>query len=58
MALTAVVGLLAILSTAQLAAWGAWTFAGVGLTEPAILALFAMLAAPAARADVANACAV
>lgn len=47
MALTAVVGLLAILSTAQLAAWGAWTFAGVGLMEPAVLALFAMLAAPA-----------
>lgn len=47
MALTVVVGLLAVLSTAQLAAWGAWTFAGVGLMEPAILALFAMLAAPA-----------
>lgn len=47
MALTAVVGLLAILSTAQLAAWGAWTFAGVGLMEPAVLAVFAMLAAPA-----------
>ena len=42
MALTAVVGLLAILSTAQLAAWGAWTFAGVGLMEPAVLAVFAM----------------
>ncbi|ENZ83216.1 M20/M25/M40 family metallo-hydrolase [Caulobacter vibrioides] len=47
LALTVVVGLLAILSTAQLTAWGAWTFAGVGLMEPAILALFAMLAAPA-----------
>ncbi|AVG21569.1 M28 family metallopeptidase [Caulobacter vibrioides] len=47
LALTTVVGLLAILSTAQLAAWGAWTFAGVGLMEPAVLAVFAMLAAPA-----------
>jgi hypothetical protein len=47
LALTFAVGLLAILSTAQLSAWGAWTFAGVGLTEPAIMALFAMLAAPA-----------
>jgi Zn-dependent M28 family amino/carboxypeptidase len=47
LALTAFVGGLAIVSTAQLAAWGAWTFAGVGLMEPAVLALFAMLAAPA-----------
>jgi len=47
LALTFAIGLLAVLSTAQLAAWGAWTFAGVGLMEPAILALFAMLAAPA-----------
>ncbi len=47
LALTFAVGLLAVLSTAQLSAWGAWTFAGVGLTEPAIMALFAMLAAPA-----------
>ena len=47
LALTFAVGLLAVLSTAQLAAWGAWTFSGVGLMEPAILALFAMLAAPA-----------
>ncbi len=47
LALTFAVGLLAVLSTAQLSAWGAWTFAGVGLMEPAILALFAMLAAPA-----------
>jgi len=47
LALTVAVGLLAVLSTAQLSAWGAWTFAGVGLMEPAILALFAMLAAPA-----------
>ncbi len=46
LALTFAVGLLAILSTAQLTAWGSWTFAGVGLMEPAILALFAMLAAP------------
>ena len=47
MALTFAVGALAVLSTAQLSAWGAWTFAGVGLMEPAIMALFAMLAAPA-----------
>jgi hypothetical protein len=47
LALTFAVGLLAVLSTAQLAAWGAWTFAGVGMMEPAILAAFAMLAAPA-----------
>ncbi|WP_297514760.1 M20/M25/M40 family metallo-hydrolase [uncultured Caulobacter sp.] len=47
LALTLAIGLLAVLSTAQLTAWGAWTFAGVGLMEPAILALFAMLAAPA-----------
>lgn len=47
LALTVVIGLLAVLCLAQLTAWGAWTFAGVGLTEPAILALFAMLAAPA-----------
>jgi len=47
LALTFAVGLLAVLSTAQLSAWGAWTFAGVGMMEPAILALFAMLAAPA-----------
>jgi hypothetical protein len=47
LALTFAVGLLAVLATAQLTAWGAWTFAGIGLTEPAIMALFVMLAAPA-----------
>ncbi|WP_454717948.1 M20/M25/M40 family metallo-hydrolase [Caulobacter segnis] len=47
LALTLALCVLATLSTAQLSAWGAWTFAGVGLLEPAILALFAMLAAPA-----------
>ncbi|PIB93920.1 M28 family metallopeptidase [Caulobacter sp. FWC2] len=47
LALTGAVGLLAVLSTAQLTAWGSWTFAGVGMMEPAVLALFAMLAAPA-----------
>lgn len=47
LALTVMVGLLAVLSTAQLTAWGSWTFAGVGMMEPAVLALFAMLAAPA-----------
>jgi hypothetical protein len=45
--LTAVVCLVAILVVAQLGAWGAWTFAGVGLEEPAVLAVFAVLAAPA-----------
>lgn len=47
LALTVAVGLLAVASTAQLGAWGAWTFAAVGLTEPAVMALFALLAAPA-----------
>jgi len=47
LALTVAVGALAVLSLAQLTAWGAWTFAGVGLAEPAVMALFAMLAAPA-----------
>ncbi len=46
-ALTAVVCLVAILVVAQLGSWGAWTFAGVGLMEPAVLAVFAVLAAPA-----------
>lgn len=45
--LTAVVCLVAIAVVAQLGAWGAWTFAGVGLMEPAVLAVFAILAAPA-----------
>ena len=47
LALTFVIGVLAIVSLAQLTAWAAFTFAGLGLHEPAILALFAMLAAPA-----------
>jgi hypothetical protein len=45
--LTLVVSLAAIAVVAQLGAWGAWTFAGVGLMEPAVLAVFALLAAPA-----------
>lgn len=45
--LTGFVALVAILVTAQLGAWGAWVFAGVGLGEPAVLALFALLATPA-----------
>jgi hypothetical protein len=47
LALTGVIGVLAIVSLAQLTAWAGFTFAGLGLQEPAILALFAMLAAPA-----------
>jgi hypothetical protein len=46
-ALTLAVGVVAILVVAQLGAWGAWTFAGVGLMEPAVLAMFAVLAVPA-----------
>jgi len=45
--LTLAIALVAIAVVAQLGAWGAWTFAGVGLTEPAVLAAFAILAAPA-----------
>uniref|UniRef100_B0SZD0 Vacuolar membrane protease n=1 Tax=Caulobacter sp. (strain K31) TaxID=366602 RepID=B0SZD0_CAUSK len=45
--LTLAVSLAAIAVVAQLGAWGAWTFAGVGLLEPAVLAMFAVLAAPA-----------
>ena len=45
--LTLVVALVAIAVVAQLGSWGAWTFAGVGLQEPAVLAVFAILAAPA-----------
>ncbi len=46
-ALTLAVCLVAIAVVAQLGSWGAWTFAGVGLMEPAVLAVFAILAAPA-----------
>jgi len=45
--LTLAVALVAIAVVAQLGAWGAFTFAGVGLQEPAVLAAFAILAAPA-----------
>lgn len=45
--LTVAIALVAIAVVAQLGAWGAWTFAGVGLQEPAVLAVFAILAAPA-----------
>jgi len=45
--LTLAVALVAIAVVAQLSAWGAFTFAGVGLQEPAVLAVFAILAAPA-----------
>ncbi|ADG09102.1 peptidase M20 [Caulobacter segnis] len=47
LALTGLIGALAIVVLAQLTAWAAFTFAGLGLQEPAVLALFAMLAAPA-----------
>lgn len=47
LAVTLAIGLLAVLITAQLAAWGAWTFAGIGLMEPAVLAVFVLLATPA-----------
>ena len=45
--MTLVVCLVATAVVAQLGSWGAWTFAGVGLMEPAVLAVFAILAAPA-----------
>jgi len=45
--LTLAIALVAVAVVAQLGAWGAWTFAGVGLMEPAVLAVFAILAAPA-----------
>ncbi|ALL12227.1 M28 family metallopeptidase [Caulobacter henricii] len=47
LAMTLVMGVLATLTVAQLTAWGAWTFAGIGLMEPAVLAVFVLLAAPA-----------
>jgi hypothetical protein len=45
--LTLAVGLLAALTTAQVTAWGGWTFAGIGLMAPAVLAVFVLLATPA-----------
>lgn len=47
LALTVAIGAFATVSLAQLTAWGAFTFAGLGLQAPAVMALFAMLAAPA-----------
>ncbi|MBO9706731.1 MAG: M28 family metallopeptidase [Caulobacter sp.] len=44
--LTAVVCVVAILVVGQLGSWGALVFAGVGLVEPAVLAVCAILAAP------------
>ncbi len=46
LAMTLGLSLLAVLTLAQLTAWSAWTFAGIGLMEPAVLALFVLLAAP------------
>lgn len=45
--LTLIIGLLATATLAQLTAWGGWTFAAIGPMEPAVLALFVLLAAPA-----------
>lgn len=47
LAVTLAMGLLATVSIAQLTAWGAWTFAGIGLIAPAVLAVFVLLATPA-----------
>ncbi|WP_419254082.1 M28 family peptidase [Caulobacter sp. ErkDOM-YI] len=47
LAMTLAMGVLATVTIAQLTAWGAWTFAGIGLMEPAVLALFVLLATPA-----------
>lgn len=47
LALTAFVALAAIVVVAQVGAWGGWTFSGLGVGLPAILALFALLALPA-----------
>lgn len=46
LAMTLLMGLLAVLTIAQLTAWGAWTFAGIGLLEPGVLAVFVLLATP------------
>lgn len=47
LAMTLAMAVLATLTIAQLTAWGAWTFAGIGLMEPAVLAVFVLLATPA-----------
>ncbi|WP_425994734.1 M20/M25/M40 family metallo-hydrolase [Caulobacter sp. DWR1-3-2b1] len=47
LAMTLAMAVLATVTIAQLTAWGAWTFAGIGLMEPAVLALFVLLATPA-----------
>jgi hypothetical protein len=44
--MTLLMAVLAVLTIAQLTAWGAWTFAGIGLMEPAVLAVFVLLATP------------
>jgi hypothetical protein len=46
LAMTLLMAVLAVLTIAQLTAWGAWTFAGIGLMEPAVLAVFVLLATP------------
>jgi len=47
LALTFFVALAAVAVVAQVGAWGGWTFAGLGVELPAILAAFGLLALPA-----------
>jgi hypothetical protein len=47
LALTFCVALAAVVVVVQVGAWGGWTFAGLGVSLPAILAVFGLLALPA-----------
>ncbi|MBI1685921.1 M20/M25/M40 family metallo-hydrolase [Caulobacter hibisci] len=47
LALTFFVALAAVAVVAQVGAWGGWTFAGLGVGLPAVLAAFGLLALPA-----------
>lgn len=47
LALTAFVALAAVAVVAQVGAWGGWTFSGLGVGLPTVLAAFALLALPA-----------